>query len=94
MHPGIWACLLYTSAYPAGPPGFSPTKAQNTDYLLTSKRICDYMDLYMSCPEDLRNPYFAPLLAQSLADQPDTLVIPAAYDTLRDEGEELSLIHI
>ena len=43
----------------------------------------------MSCPEDLRNPYFAPLLAKSLADQPDTLVITAEYDPLRDEERSM-----
>lgn len=57
------------------------------DYLLTSKRICDYMELYQSCPEDLHNPYFAPLLAKSFENQPDTLVITAEFDPLRDEGE-------
>ena len=66
---------------------FDSVRENGTDYLLTSKRICDYMDLYMSCPEDLRNPYYAPLLAKSLADQPDTQVITAENDPLRDEGQ-------
>ena len=67
---------------------FDSVRENGTDYLLTSKRVCDYMDLYKSSDEDLHNPYFAPLLAKSLADQPDTLVITAEYDPLRDEGEE------
>ncbi len=56
-------------------------------YLLTSKKVCDYMDLYQSQESDRSNPYFAPLLAKSLDHQPDTLIITAEYDPLRDEGE-------
>jgi acetyl esterase/lipase len=58
-----------------------------TDYLMTSKKICDYMDLYISKEEDRNNPYVAPLLAESLSNQPKTLIITAEYDPLRDEGE-------
>lgn len=57
------------------------------DYLLTSKRICDYMDLYY-CESERNNPYLAPLLAEDLSNQPDTLIITAQYDPLRDEAEE------
>lgn len=57
------------------------------DYLLTSKRICDYLELYESDPSDRENPYFAPLLAEDLSGQPDTLIITAEFDPLRDEGE-------
>lgn len=58
-----------------------------TGYLLTSKRICDFIDLYKSREEDLKNPYLAPLLAEDLSRQPKTLIITAEYDPLRDEGE-------
>lgn len=65
-----------------------PSVIENgTDYLLTSKRINDYMELYLSDEKDLENPYFAPLLAGSLENQPSTLIITAEYDPLRDEGE-------
>lgn len=57
-------------------------------YLLTSKKVSDYMDLYMSDKDDLINPYFAPLTATNLTNQPHTLIITAEYDPLRDEGEE------
>lgn len=66
---------------------FASVLENGKDYLLTSKRICDYMELYQSSPEDLQNPYFAPLLAGDFANQPDTLVITAEFDPLRDEGE-------
>ncbi|MDD4773436.1 MAG: alpha/beta hydrolase [Eubacteriales bacterium] len=57
------------------------------DYLLTSKRICDYLSLYLTKDEDYINPYYAPLLAENLEGQPKTLIITAEYDPLRDEGE-------
>lgn len=57
------------------------------DYLLTQKRLCDYMDLYMGSEADRNNPYFAPLLCEDLSGQPRTLIITAQYDPLRDEGQ-------
>ncbi len=56
-------------------------------YLLTVKRLCDYVDLYIPKIEDRKNPYFAPLLSEDLSGQPHTLIITAEYDPLRDEGE-------
>lgn len=67
---------------------FESIRENGTDYILTSKRMCDYMDLYQSKEEDQWNPYFAPLLAKDLSRQPDTLIITAGFDPLRDEGEE------
>ena len=67
---------------------FESIRENGTDYLLTSKLICDYMDLYMSSEEDLMNPYFAPLMSEDLSNQPKTLIITAQYDPLRDEGEK------
>lgn len=65
-----------------------PSVIENgSDYLLTSKRICEYIDLYKRDDGDLKNPYFAPLLAEDFSNQPDTLLITAEYDPLRDEGE-------
>ncbi len=58
-----------------------------TDYLLTAKRINDFMDLYISSKDDLLNPYLAPILSKDLSNQPKTLIITAQYDPLRDEGE-------
>lgn len=56
-------------------------------YLLTAKRIQEYMDLYAPKEEDRLSPYLAPLLAEDLSNQPDTLIITAEFDPLRDEGE-------
>ena len=66
---------------------YPSVRENGTGYLLTAKRVRDYMALYRSSDEDLTNPYFAPLHAASLGEQPDTLLITAEYCPLRDEGE-------
>jgi len=66
---------------------FPSIRENGTGYLLTAKRVQDYMELYRSSEEDTQNPYFAPLAAQDLSRQPDTLLITAEYCPLRDEGE-------
>lgn len=34
------------------------------------------------------NPYFAPLLARDFSNMPETLILTAEFDPLRDEGED------
>ncbi len=67
---------------------FASVKENGFDYILTAKRMAEYMKLYQSSEEDLNNPYFAPILADSFENQPKTLVITSELDLLRDEGEE------
>ncbi|NLV87459.1 MAG: alpha/beta hydrolase [Clostridiales bacterium] len=57
------------------------------NHLLTAEKIQNYMDLYVPNEEDRLSPYVAPLLAKDLSNQPETLIITAEYDPLRDEGE-------
>jgi len=82
--------LIYPSTYndhsESSP--FLSVQENGTDYILTSKRVQDYMELYVQNEDDRDCPYFAPLLAKDLSDQPETLIITAEYDPLRDEGEE------
>ena len=66
---------------------FSSVHENGEDYILTSKKVEDYMTLYMRDESDRHNPYFAPLEAEDLSNQPDTLILTAEYDPLRDEGE-------
>lgn len=66
---------------------FSSVVENGTDYILTSAQICEDMERYKRSDQDLHNPYFAPLLAKNLKKQPNTLIITAEYDPLRDEGE-------
>lgn len=67
---------------------FKSVRENGTDYLLTSKDLCDYMKMYRGSLENLKSPYFAPLTASDFSNQPKTLIITAQYDPLRDEGEE------
>ena len=67
---------------------FPSVQKYGSDYLLTAGKMRDYVDLYASCPEDRENKYFAPLLETDYTNQPDTLVLTAECDPLRDEGEE------
>lgn len=81
--------LLYPATYNDHSPETSPfasIRENGQDYILTVKRLCEYWELYLS-PDDWYDPYAAPLLEKDLRNQPDTLVITAELDPLRDEGE-------
>lgn len=81
--------LLYPATYWDHGPGspFPSVNENGRDYILTARRVQNYMELYAPAERDRRSPYVAPLTAENLSDQPDTLVITAQYDPLRDEGE-------
>jgi acetyl esterase/lipase len=57
------------------------------DYGLTIKKMQEYMEMYAPDEEIRKSPYIAPLMAEDLKNQPDTLIITTEYDPLRDEGE-------
>lgn len=86
--------LIYPVTYYTHNPNLSPFESVRTngeDYLLTSKRMCDYIDMYVNCDENFKNPLFAPLLAKDFSNLPATLLITAEYDPLRDEGESFGI---
>jgi acetyl esterase len=56
-------------------------------YQLTKTEMEWFRDLYLSSPEDARNPHASPLLARDLSGLPPALIITAECDPLRDEGE-------
>lgn len=66
---------------------FASVKENGTDYILTQGKLIDYLNYYAGSEADFENPYFAPILAENLEDQPDTLILTAEFDPLRDEGE-------
>lgn len=57
------------------------------DYGLTIKKISEYMEMYEPDEDKRKSPYIAPLMATDLSHQPDTLILSAEFDPLRDEGE-------
>lgn len=66
---------------------FPSVRENGRDYVLTAQRVSEFMELYMRGPGDMTHPYFSPLLAKDLSGQPQTLVVTAEKDPLRDEGE-------
>lgn len=80
IYPALNNCYTEESPYPS-------VKENGDGYLLTAVKMEDYLNLYESGPEDRQNPYFAPILQTNLEDMPDTLILTAELDPLRDEGE-------
>ena len=70
---------------------YPSVKDNGTDYIMTSQRIQDYMDLYVPKLVDRLSPYVAPLLSDDLSNQPKTLIITSEFDPLRDEGRAYGL---
>lgn len=66
---------------------FPSVKENGSDYLLTAGKMQDYISLYAGSEDDRQSPYFAPYLAEDLSNQPETLILTAEFDPLRDEGE-------
>ena len=66
---------------------FKSIKENGTNWILTNKRINNYLDLYVKDKTKLDSKYVAPLNADNLYNQPKTLIITAEFDPLRDEGE-------
>lgn len=65
---------------------FPSLRENGGGYILTAKRLREYMNYYVS-PDQRDNYYAAPLLCPDLSRQPPTLLFTAEYDPLRDEGE-------
>lgn len=57
------------------------------EYGMTIKKIQDFMELYAPDLSIRKSPLISPLMAEDMGGLPDTLVITAEYDPLRDEGE-------
>lgn len=81
IYPALYHCYTEESPYES-------VRTNGTGYLLTSVKMEDYVTLYASADEDRKNPYFAPLLARDFSHLPDTLILTAEFDPLRDEGED------
>ena len=81
IYPAVNNCYTKKSPY-------NSVQENGEGYLLTAVKMEDYLKLYESSPEDRQNPYFAPILEKDLSHMPETLILTAEFDPLRDEGEE------
>lgn len=81
IYPALNNCYTEESPYLS-------VKENGEDYLLTAVKMENYISLYQRSPEDRANPYFSPLQEKDLGNLPDTLILTAEFDPLRDEGEE------
>ena len=81
IYPALGNCYTEESPYPS-------VHENGSDYLLTAVKMEDYLTLYQRTEEDRQNPYFAPILEKDLSHMPETLILTAEFDPLRDEGEE------
>lgn len=57
------------------------------DFNISTDEMEKYISLYVPKTEDRKSPYASPLLSKDFKDLPDTLIITAEIDPLRDEGE-------
>lgn len=80
IYPALNNCYTEESPYRS-------VQENGEGYLLTAVKMEDYLKLYESSPDDRQNPYFAPILEKDLSHMPDTLILTAEFDPLRDEGE-------
>lgn len=65
----------------------TPSYIENaTGYVLTRAAMIRFWDEYLSDPVQASHPYTSPLKAASLKDLPQTLLLTAEFDPLRDEG--------
>ena len=67
---------------------FESVQTNGYDYGLTMKKITEYMEMYVPDESQRKSPFVSPLMADDFTNQPDTLVLTAEFDPLRDEGEE------
>lgn len=56
-------------------------------YFLTKKKMEDYIKYYVPDERMRSEAYVSPIMAKNFADLPPTLILTAAFDPLRDEGE-------
>jgi len=85
-HPLPFLQILF---YPfMGPDFYSESMREFSEgYFLTVDELKWIGDSYLSSRHDAIDPYFSPILHDSLEGLPEALIVTAEYDPLRDQGE-------
>jgi acetyl esterase/lipase len=80
--------LIYPATYlEYENPPFRSVYENGSDYLLTMGKMKDYVNLYLNNDEERKEKYVSPLRETDFSNQPETMIITAEFDPLRDEGE-------
>lgn len=81
--------LIYPSTYwdHSEESPFRSVVENGNDFGLTMKKMEEYMDMYVPDHEKRKEPYISPIMAKDMRNLPETLIITAELDPLRDEGE-------
>jgi acetyl esterase/lipase len=64
-----------------------PSMRENAEGYVLTKSLMDWFWNHYADPSDRAHPKASPLLAESLAGLPPTMIVTAQYDPLRDEGD-------
>ena len=83
--PALAYQVLVVPAVNAGGEPTESTRKFSKGYGLDG--IPEMLHAYLPRPEDAANPWASPILARELAGLPPALIVTAAFDPLRDEGE-------
>lgn len=67
-------------------PGTRSIQEMGSGYGLSKEDLIWCYRQYMASESDRANPYFLPMVSESLHDLPPALILTAEYDLLRDEG--------
>lgn len=86
--PALCGQLLFYPLTDYHTPATASSLACANGYYLTRADVIWFWQQYLHSEADARNPYAAPLQAQTLAQLPPALIITAEFDPLRDEGEQ------
>jgi acetyl esterase len=80
---------LQTLFYPVlGPDLFTESlREYGKGYFLTKASIKWFGSLYLNSDQDFFNPLFSPILREDLSGLPETIIVTAEHDPLRDQGE-------
>lgn len=68
-------------------PGTQSYETYGTGYMIDRNFLIWGWNHYIHSTDDLSNPYLCPLRAEDLSHMPETLIITAERDVVRDEGE-------